>query len=226
MGTRKVAITQVTPQSAFRVGATFAVIGYIVTLVAVSLVYAGMALAGYVDTLNSLIGGVGGESLVSYKMVLAATAVLGLIWAILIAILAPLTAVIYNAVVDLFGGLTLEVYEGKGVENAGVGASKGQRAQQAQKTEKPAAEKPKKPVTPPRTPQAAEKVKVGREAKPEAQPKAAAKPATKPAPAKPAAEPKKPVKSAPAVDKGPKAPEKGTGRSTKMENLPRNKPSK
>ncbi len=111
MAARDVAVTRISPLSAFRVGLAMSLVGLVAWILAVALLYFGMSAAGIWDQLNSLIGDIGGDQPITFGMVLSFAALLGAIGAILTAVLAPLSAVIYNAVVDLFGGLTVTLRE-------------------------------------------------------------------------------------------------------------------
>ncbi|GAB3084451.1 DUF3566 domain-containing protein [Corynebacterium aquatimens] len=109
MAARNVTVTRIRPGSAFKVGILLAIIGFAAWLLAVSGVYMVLDSAGVVESVNSLIGGVGGETVVNFGIVLAAAALTGTIWVIFVAIMAPLTAFIYNALADLVGGLSIEL---------------------------------------------------------------------------------------------------------------------
>ena len=43
------------------------------------------------------------------RLVISASALIGVIFAVLLTLLAPLMAVIYNAIVDVFGGLRVDL---------------------------------------------------------------------------------------------------------------------
>ncbi|MBF6841828.1 DUF3566 domain-containing protein, partial [Acinetobacter baumannii] len=94
---RTYAVNRIAPLSAFRVGLAMALVGFVAGLIAVVVVYAGMSGAGFWESLNSLSGDVGGENAVTFGGVMVAGALLGAVFAILMAILAPLAAVVYNA---------------------------------------------------------------------------------------------------------------------------------
>lgn len=104
MATRVVSVTRVSPLSAFRVGLAMSLVGLAAWLIAVAILYVGMGAAGIWDQLNSLLGDIGGEQAVTFGLVMSFAALLGAISAILTTVLAPLAAVVYNAIVDLFGG--------------------------------------------------------------------------------------------------------------------------
>ncbi|QGU03311.1 DUF3566 domain-containing protein [Corynebacterium comes] len=111
MATRDVSVTRVSPLSAFRVGLAMSLVGMAAWLIAVALLYAGMGAAGIWDQVNSLLGDIGGSQAVTFGLVMSFAALLGAIGAILTTILAPLSAVVYNAIVDLFGGLQVRHQE-------------------------------------------------------------------------------------------------------------------
>lgn len=93
--------------SAFRVGLAFSVVGLVAWLLAVSLLYFGMDKAGIWDSINGLVSEVGGTSSLSFGIVLSIAAVVGAIGSVATTIFAPLCALIYNAVVTLFGGIEI-----------------------------------------------------------------------------------------------------------------------
>lgn len=109
MARRDVTLTRIKPLSAFRVGLAMSLVGLVAWLLAVCLLYFGVDQVGIWDQLNNLIGDVGGTQVVSFGMVLSIAALVGAIMAILCTILAPLMAIIYNAIVDLFGGITVRL---------------------------------------------------------------------------------------------------------------------
>ncbi|MDY5785867.1 DUF3566 domain-containing protein [Corynebacterium sp.] len=109
MATRTVTVTYVSPVSAFKVASILAVLGFIVWMIAATLVFLVLEAAGVVDSVNSLIGGVGGSQTVDLPLMLSAAALLGLVGVVFASVMAPLTAVIYNAVADLVGGLGIRM---------------------------------------------------------------------------------------------------------------------
>ncbi|HZK32139.1 MAG TPA: DUF3566 domain-containing protein [Corynebacterium sp.] len=108
---RNFALARIAPGSAFRVGLVMALVGFVAWLIAVTLLYVGMSAAGILDSVNSLIGDVGGENVITFGVVIVAAALLGAIFTILMAILAPLGAIIYNSIVQLFGGFNIGLEE-------------------------------------------------------------------------------------------------------------------
>ena len=109
MASRNVTVTRIRPASAFKVGILMALVGFVAWLISVSLLYVAVDAAGVVDSLNSLIGGVGGETAIDFPLVIALAALAGAIGVVFVAVMAPLTAFIYNALADLVGGLGLEL---------------------------------------------------------------------------------------------------------------------
>ena len=111
MASRTIAVTRISPLSAFRGGLAMSLVGLIAWLIAVALLYVGMGSAGIWNQVNSLLGDIGEDRAVTFGLVMSAAALLGAISVILTTVLAPLAAVVYNAIVDLFGGLQIGVQE-------------------------------------------------------------------------------------------------------------------
>ena len=109
MARRDVTITRISPTSAFRVGLALSLVGLIAWMLAVCLLYIGLNQVGIWESLNSLVGGVGGGFEVTFGVIISASALIGVIFAVLLTLLAPLMAVIYNAIVDVFGGLRVDL---------------------------------------------------------------------------------------------------------------------
>lgn len=107
MARRNVSLKRITPLSAFRVGLAMSLVGLVAWLIAVAVLYLGMSQFGIWESMNSLIFDVGGNQSITFGMVFAVCALIGVVVAIFNTILAPLLALIYNAVVDLFGGLDI-----------------------------------------------------------------------------------------------------------------------
>lgn len=111
MATRYVIITRVAPGSAFKTALSLSLIGLISWLICVVILYFGMQAVGIWDKINQVIGGVGGDQIVSFGLIISLAALLGTIVAIIATVLAPLTALAYNAFVDLFGGVEVTMRE-------------------------------------------------------------------------------------------------------------------
>ncbi|WP_066528279.1 DUF3566 domain-containing protein [Corynebacterium bouchesdurhonense] len=106
MAARKVTIKHVGVGSVFKIATILALIGFVAWMLAATLIYYGLERAGVVDSLNSLIGGVGGDQVIDMTLVLSVAGLVGLIGVVFTAVMAPLMTVIYNSVADLVGGIT------------------------------------------------------------------------------------------------------------------------
>ncbi len=111
MADREFTLKRIRPLSAFRVGLAYSLVGLAAWLLAITVVWFVLDAAGVVEQVNSLIFDVGGDVTVSFGMVLSVSILVGAIVAVLITILAPLLALIYNAIADLFGGLVLKLVD-------------------------------------------------------------------------------------------------------------------
>ncbi|WP_080792273.1 DUF3566 domain-containing protein [Corynebacterium pacaense] len=111
MATREVSITRISPLSAFKVTLAMSIIGLVAWIICVCVLYLGLGAAGVWQNLNDVIGGIGGEQAITFGLILSMSALMGAIAAISVSILAPLAAIIYNAIVDLFGGVALTLRE-------------------------------------------------------------------------------------------------------------------
>ncbi|MCT2338159.1 DUF3566 domain-containing protein [Corynebacterium sp. p3-SID1056] len=106
MAARKVTIRNIGASSVFKVATILALIGFVAWMIGVTIVYFGLEQAGVIESVNSLIGGVGGDQVIDMKVCLSAAGLLGLIGVVFTAIMAPLTVVIYNSIADLVGGVS------------------------------------------------------------------------------------------------------------------------
>lgn len=111
MATRHVVITRISPVSAFKTALSLSLIGLAAWVICVALLYLGMQVVGVWDNVNEVIGGVGGSQIVTFGLVLSVAALMGAITSIIVTVLAPLGAIIYNSIVDLFGGLAITYRE-------------------------------------------------------------------------------------------------------------------
>ncbi|HAT1132823.1 DUF3566 domain-containing protein [Corynebacterium striatum] len=111
MARRDVTLTRISPMSAFRVGLAMSLVGLVAWILAVCILYFALDQAGIWDSLNSLVGGVGGAFEVTFGVVLSISALIGAIVAVFSTLMAPLLAFIYNAIVDVFGGFKLGIEE-------------------------------------------------------------------------------------------------------------------
>ena len=105
MATREYTVQRIAPMSAFRTAFSLSISGLAAWIICAVVLYLGMAAFGVWDQVNQVIGGVGGDQTLSFGVVMSLVALIGAIFAIFFSALAPLTAVLYNAVVDLFGGI-------------------------------------------------------------------------------------------------------------------------
>lgn len=112
MAARELALTRISPQSAFRVALAFSLVGLVAWILATAILYISLDFVGVWDKFNSVVSGVGSEQVISFGMAMAISALVGAIGAIAMTILAPIMALIYNAVVDLFGGIVVTFHSG------------------------------------------------------------------------------------------------------------------
>ncbi|OHR18202.1 DUF3566 domain-containing protein [Corynebacterium sp. HMSC034A01] len=106
MAVRKVTVRNIGAGSTFKVATLLAFLGFIAWMAACLLVYFGLERAGVIESINSLIGGVGGDQVVDMKLAMSAAGLFGLAGFLFQVIMAPLTVVMYNAIADLVGGVS------------------------------------------------------------------------------------------------------------------------
>ncbi|GAA1472519.1 DUF3566 domain-containing protein [Corynebacterium felinum] len=111
MATRVHTVTRVSPLTVFRTAFTLSLVGLAAWVLCVTLLYFGMDAAGVWDKVNDVIGGVGGSQTITFGLVLSLASLLGALMTLAASILAPLIAVVYNASVDLFGGVKVTLRE-------------------------------------------------------------------------------------------------------------------
>lgn len=107
MNKRTVAIRHISPLSAAKTALALSLAGLVAWLICVVVVYFGLDVAGIWDKANEVIAGVGGERILSFGVIISFAGLIGGILTLMCTVLAPLLAVIYNAVVDVFGGLVV-----------------------------------------------------------------------------------------------------------------------
>lgn len=105
MNRRTVSIRYISPLSAAKTALALSLAGLVAWLICVVLVYVLLDVAGIWHSINEVIAGVGGEQVLSFGVIISFAALVGGVLTLMCTVLAPLLAVIYNAVVDLFGGL-------------------------------------------------------------------------------------------------------------------------
>lgn len=106
---REVEITRISPLAALRVALALSLVGLVAWILCVTVLYFGMDAAGVWSHINSIIGGIGAEQSVSFSLVISVAALGGAVVAFASTLLAPVVAVIYNATVDIFGGLRVSL---------------------------------------------------------------------------------------------------------------------
>lgn len=111
MAQRKAVISRIAPGSAFRVALALSLVTLVAWIICVVVLYLGLEAAGVWDNLNSVIGGVGGDQVINFGVVVSVSALCGAVVAITATVLAPLGALVYNVCVDLFGGLVVETHD-------------------------------------------------------------------------------------------------------------------
>ena len=109
MATRKVTVHRISPMSMFRTALALSLAGLVAWILCVVILFRGMQLTGVLGRVND---GFGGGGFLSFGTVLSIAALIGAINALLVTVLAPIGAVLYNSFVDLFGGLVVETKDG------------------------------------------------------------------------------------------------------------------
>ncbi|MDO4911025.1 MAG: DUF3566 domain-containing protein [Corynebacterium sp.] len=107
----RVVLRHIAPGSVFRVCLTLSIVGLAAWILCVTLLFFALSTIGLWDRLNSLIGSVGGSVIVGYGSVISVAGGLGLLVALSVTILSPLFALIYNALVSVFGGFVVVLEE-------------------------------------------------------------------------------------------------------------------
>ena len=107
MATRKVTVHRISPMSMFRTALALSLAGLVAWILCVVILFLGMQLTGVLGRVND-----GGGGFLSFGTVLSIAALIGAINALLVTVLAPIGAVLYNSFVDLFGGLVVETKDG------------------------------------------------------------------------------------------------------------------
>lgn len=84
--------------------------GLVAWILCVILLFLGMQLTGVLGKVSDGFG----EGLVSFGSIVSFAALVGAIAALLITVLAPIVAMLYNSFVDLFGGIVVKIKDGSG----------------------------------------------------------------------------------------------------------------
>ena len=102
-------VRRVSVLSVLRISAAVSVIWFLVWMIALALLYAGLQAMGVFASISELIGGV---DQLTFGTVLGAGALLGLLWAIIGVLLSVIGAAIFNACAGLAGGVEVDVVRG------------------------------------------------------------------------------------------------------------------
>lgn len=107
MAVRKVSLSAVNPGSVFRVAVYFGVAIEIAIVIATTIVYMVMDSMGIWAKLNDIIGGAGGQEIMSLGLAVSAAAAAGGVFVIVGIILAPLAAILYNQLASPLGAIEM-----------------------------------------------------------------------------------------------------------------------
>lgn len=102
-------VRRVSVLSVLRISAAVSVIWFLVWMIALALLYAGLQAMGVFASISELIGGV---DQLTFGTVLGGGALLGLLWAIIGVLLSVIGAAIFNACAGLAGGVEVDVVRG------------------------------------------------------------------------------------------------------------------
>ena len=105
MASRQMTLRHVSVLGALRMAIMLAISTLVIWVLCVVILYFGLAAAGVWDAVNAVIGGAGGEGTITFGIVLGAATLLGAIMALLLIILAPVYAALFNAFATLVGGV-------------------------------------------------------------------------------------------------------------------------
>ncbi|GAA4796510.1 DUF3566 domain-containing protein [Corynebacterium canis] len=111
MSSRNVTVRRVSPVSVFRTALALSLAGLVAWILCVCIVYFVLSMVGVWEQLNGAVGGVGGSEFITFPIVLSAASLFGAMGTLCISALSPLAAMMYNAFVDLFGGIVLTLQE-------------------------------------------------------------------------------------------------------------------
>ncbi|WP_448851865.1 DUF3566 domain-containing protein [Corynebacterium sp. 335C] len=105
-GPARLEIRRIDLLSVLRISAAVSVIWFLVWMIALAILYAGLQAMGVFSSIGELIGGFEG---LTFGTVLAGGAGLGLLWAVLGVLLSVVAAAIFNACSGIAGGIEVEV---------------------------------------------------------------------------------------------------------------------
>ncbi|MDO5077642.1 DUF3566 domain-containing protein [Corynebacterium sp.] len=111
MSSRNVTVRRVSPISVFRTALALSLAGLVAWILCVCIVYFAMSIMGIWAQMNAVIGGAGGSEFITFPIVLGAASLFGAMATLCTSVLSPLAAMMYNAFVDLFGGIVVTLQE-------------------------------------------------------------------------------------------------------------------
>ncbi|MGP5734356.1 DUF3566 domain-containing protein [Candidatus Corynebacterium faecigallinarum] len=116
-------VKEISPASALKLGAVLSVCLWVAWMVAAALVYILMGIGGIWDRMNNLLADLLGADAVSTGMYFTVAAGLGLLEVVVVALMSPVLAVLYNASAGLVGGLKVRVEDENAAAAAVVGGA-------------------------------------------------------------------------------------------------------
>ncbi|AKK10058.1 DUF3566 domain-containing protein [Corynebacterium uterequi] len=97
-------VAEVSPMSVLKVTLALSLVAFVAWLIAVAVLYVACEVAGVWDSLNALIGGIGGDG-IGFGLVMSLAVLMGAVMVVINTLLAPVLALVYNAVVHFVGGV-------------------------------------------------------------------------------------------------------------------------
>ena len=116
-------VKEISPASALKLGAVLSVCLWVAWMVAAALVYILVGIGGIWDRMNNLLADLLGADAVSTGMYFTVAAGLGLLEVVVVALMSPVLAVLYNASAGLVGGLKVRVEDENAAAAAVVGGA-------------------------------------------------------------------------------------------------------
>lgn len=108
---RESTLSRISPRSALRVAAAMNAVLFLVWMVVALVVFIGLGVSGVWGRMNSLLADLTGSDTVGAGTYFGAAAAVGVLEAVVVTLLAPVAAVLYNSVATLVGGLRVTVGE-------------------------------------------------------------------------------------------------------------------
>ncbi len=102
-------LNRISPRSALRVAAAMNTVLFLVWMVAALVVFIGLGISGVWGRMNSLLADLTGSDTVGAGTYFGVAAGVGVLEAVVVTVLAPVVAVLYNSVATLVGGLRVTV---------------------------------------------------------------------------------------------------------------------